>query len=70
MRILVEQLNCETLGIEVTAEMTMREVKWEDELSRNTTVVELIVGDKQVMNEETVGRFEGLCGVQAECGSV
>ena len=70
MRILVEQLNCETLGIEVIAEMTMREVKWEDELSRNTTVVELIVGDKQVMNEETVGRFEGLCGVQAERGSM
>ena len=43
MRILVEQLSGETLYLEVTAEMTMREVKeqlkrmhtWEDELSRD-----------------------------------
>ena len=62
MRILVEQLNGDTLDLEVTAEMTIRAVKeqlkgmrtWEDELSRDTTVVELIIGDKKVMNEETV----------------
>ena len=61
MRILVEQLNGETLDLEVTAEMTMQVVKeqlkrmhtWEDELSRSTTLVELIVGDKKVMDEET-----------------
>ena len=62
MRILFEQLNGDTLGIEVTAKMTIREVKrqikrmhkWEDELSRATTVVEFIVGEKQVMNGERV----------------
>ena len=68
MRILVEQLNGKTLDLEVTAEMTIRAVKeqlkglhkWEDELSRDTTVVELIMGDKKVMNEETVEEL-GLC---------
>ena len=67
-RILLEQLNGETLELEVTAEMTMRDVKeqvkrmheWEDELSRDTTVVDLIMGDKKVMNEETVEEL-GLC---------
>ena len=62
MRILVEQLNGETIDLEVTAEMTMREVKeqlkrmhtWEDELSRSTTLVELLIGDKRLTNEETV----------------
>ena len=68
MRILGEQLNGETFELEVTAEMTMREVKrliksmhtWEDELSRDTTVVDLIIGDKKVTNEETVEEL-GLC---------
>ena len=68
MRILAEQLNGETFELEVTAEMTMREVKrliksmhkWEDELSRDTTVVDLIIGDKKVTNEETVEEL-GLC---------
>ena len=62
MRITFEQLNGETLDLEVTAEMTMRAVKeqlkgmhtWEDELSRDTTVAELLLGDKKVVNEETV----------------
>ena len=65
MRILVEQLNGETLDLEVTAETTMRAVKeqlkvmrkWGDELSHGATVVEVIMGDKKVMNEETL---EGL----------
>ena len=68
MRILVEQLNGETFELEVTAEMTMRAVKeqlkrmhkWEDELGRDTTVVEVIFGDKKVMNEETVEEL-GIC---------
>ena len=68
MRILAEQLNGETVDLEVTAEMTMRALKeqlkrmytWEDELSRDTTVVEVILGDKKVMNEETVEEL-GLC---------
>ena len=68
MRILVEQLNGETFELEVTAEMSMRAVKeqlkrmhtWEDELSRDTTVVEVILGDRKVMNEETVEELD-LC---------
>ena len=62
MRILVEQLNGETIDLEVTAEITIREVKeqlkrmhtWEDEPSRSTTLVELLIGDKRLTNEETV----------------
>ena len=62
MRISVEQLNGETLVLEVTPEMTMREVKqqikdmqtWEDDLSRDTTFVEVIVGNKKLGNDETV----------------
>ena len=62
MRISVEQLNGETLALEVTPEMEMREVKqqiknmhaWEDELSRDTTFVEVIFGDKKLGNDETV----------------
>ena len=68
-RILVEQLNGDTLEIEVMPEMTMREVKrqlknmrtWEDELTRDTTVVEVIVGDKKVTNGETIAEV-GLSG--------
>ena len=64
-RISVEQLNGETLDLEVKAEMTMREVKrkvkamqtWDDEVSRDTTVVEVLVGDKKVKNEETVAEL-------------
>ena len=62
MRILAEQLNGETLDLEATAEMTVRALKeqlkrmhtFEDELSSNTTVVEVILGDRKLMNEETV----------------
>ena len=62
MRISVEQLNGETLVLEVTREMEMREVKqqikdaqaWEDELIRDTTFVELIFGDRKLGNDETV----------------
>ena len=62
MRISVEQLDGERLVLAVTPEMTMREVKqqikgmrrWEDEVSRNTTFLEVIVGDKKVRNDETV----------------
>ena len=68
MRILLEQLNRETFELEVTGEMTMRDVKmqikrvhkWEDEMSRNTTLVEVILGDKKVTNEETVDEL-GIC---------
>ena len=68
MRILGEQLNGETLDLEVTAEMTMEALKehlkrvhtWEDELSRETAVVELIIGDKKVVNDKTVTEL-GLC---------
>ena len=69
-RISVDQLNGETLEIEVVPEMTMREVKrqlkkmhlWEDELTRDTTVVEVIVEDKKVANEETIAEL----GLSAE----
>ena len=62
MRISVEQLNGEVLVLEVTPEMKMREVKqqikgmhaWEDELSRDTTFVEVIFGDRKLGNDETV----------------
>ena len=62
MRILVEQLNGDTMRLKVTPHTTVREVKeqlkgmhtWEDELSCATTVVELIVGNQKVTNEETV----------------
>ena len=62
MQISVELLNGEMLDLEVTPETTMREVKrriketqtWEDDVSRDTTVVELIIGDKKVPNDETV----------------
>ena len=65
MRIWVEQLNGETLALEVTAEMTMREVKrrikamhmWEDGVSFDTTVVEIFVGDKKATNGETVAEL-------------
>ena len=65
MRISVEQLNGETLDLEVKAEMTMREVKrkvkamqmWEDAVSRDTTVVEVLVGDKKVKSDETVAEL-------------
>ena len=68
MRISVEQLNGETLVLEVTPEMRMREVKqqikdmqtWEDELSRATTFVEMIFGNKKLGNDETVAEV-GLC---------
>ena len=68
MRISVEQLSGDTLELEVTPDTTVREVKeqlkgmhtWEDELSRDTTVVELLLGDKKVVNEETV-KMLGLC---------
>ena len=62
MWIRVELLNGETLDLGVTPETTIRQVKqqmkdmqiWEDDVSRDTTAVELIVGDKKVTNEETV----------------
>ena len=62
MRISVERLNGETLVLEVTPGMTIREVKqrikdmqtWEDDLSRDTTFVEVIFGDKKLGNDETV----------------
>ena len=61
MRISVEQLNGQTLSLKVSPHNRMQQVKkqirrmytWEDELSP-TTLVELIVGDKKVMDEETV----------------
>ena len=66
----MELLNGETLDLEVKAEMTMREVKrkvkamqtWEDEVSRNTTVVEVLVADKKVKSEETVAELKVLLG--------
>ena len=62
MRISVEQLSGETLVLEVTPEMKMREVKeqikerheWEDDLSRATTFVEVIFGERKLGNGETV----------------
>ena len=62
MQIAVERLNGETLELEVTPETKMGEVKeqlkrmhtWEDELSRDTALVDLIIGDKKVMSQETV----------------
>ena len=67
-RILLEQLNGETFELEVAAEMTMTDVKeqvkrmheWKDELSCDTTVVDLILGDKKVTEEETLKEL-GLC---------
>ena len=61
MRIAVELLNGQTLCGEVMLELTMRELKREikgmqtwDELSRDTTIVEVIVGAKKVKTHETV----------------
>ena len=62
------QLDGKTFELEVEAWMSMRELKerlkrmhtWEDELSCDTTVVDLIIGDKRVTNEETVEEL-GLC---------
>ena len=62
MRISVEQLNGETLVLEVTPGMRMREVKqqikdmheWEDELSRDTTFVEVIFDNKKLGSDQTV----------------
>ena len=64
MRIAAELLNGETLELEVRPEMTIRQVKqqikdmqrWDDDVSRNTTVVELIVGDKKIRNHQTVAQ--------------
>ena len=61
----VELLNGQQLALEVMPEMTIWEVKklikvlhsWEDEVSKRTTVVELILGDRKVKDDETV---EGL----------
>ena len=66
---MAEQLNGKTFELEVAAEMNMRAEKeqvkrmhkWEDEMSRNTTLVEVVLGDEKVTNEETVeelGTFE------------
>ena len=68
MRVVVEYLNGESLDLEVTAGKTVRELNsmirrkhtWQDELSRDTTLVDLIVGDKKVADEETVEEL-GLC---------
>lgn len=65
MRIVVEQLNGETLDLQVTPEMTVRELKqqikqmrsWEDELSRDTTVVELIFEGRKLKSEDTVAEL-------------
>ena len=62
LRIAVEQLSGEMLVLEVTQEMKLREVKqqikdmhaWEDELSRDTTFVEMLFGDRKLGNDETV----------------
>ena len=68
MRISVAQLNGQTLALEVLPEMTIRQVKqmikgmgmWQDELSRDTTVVQLMLGDKTVSSFVTVAQA-GLC---------
>ena len=65
MRIAVELLNGETLELEVRPEMTIRQVKqqikdtqrWDDDVSRDTTVVELIVGEKKLKDDETVAEL-------------
>ena len=65
MRITVEQLNGDTSELEVTSDTTMSEVEqmiketqtWEDEVSRDTTIVEVIVGDKKVKSDETVAEL-------------
>ena len=62
MRLAVEQLNGEVLELDVTPETKIREVKrqikamhiWESKVSRRTTVVEIIVGDKKGTNDETM----------------
>ena len=61
-RIRIEPFNGETLDLDVVPEMTMGEVKeeikqvrtWEDDVTRDTTVVDLLVGDKKLTNDETV----------------
>ena len=60
MRISVEQLNGETLVLEVLPDMRMRHVKQQikDMLGRDsdsTMVLEVILGDKKLQNDETVG---------------
>ena len=63
VRIAVELLNGETRVIKVWAKMTIREVKkqikehadaWEDRMGYETTIVELMVGDRKALNDETV----------------
>ena len=67
--ILAEQLNGKTFDLEVTAEMSMRALKeqlkgmneWEDELSRDTTVAEVILGEKKATNGKEMVEELGLC---------
>ena len=62
LRIAVELLNGQCLFLEAQPETTMSELKqeikkmrrWEDEVSRDTTVVELIMGEQKVEHEDTV----------------
>lgn len=60
MRLAVEQLSGSSVHIDVTRNMTMREVKERikrcciDVQRRDTTIVELIVGDQMAMNCQTV----------------
>lgn len=65
MQIAVELLNGQTFFVEVVPETTMSELKqeikqmrtWEDQVSRDTTVVEVILGDQKVENEDTVAEL-------------
>ena len=61
MRLSALQVNGDMIHFEVTPEMTGRELKWQiraeqfpDEVTRSTTVVEIIVGDRLLGNDETL----------------
>lgn len=63
MRIGDELRNGETLDLIRQVKQQMKDMQtWEDDVSRNTTVLELIIGEKKLKDYETVaevGLFEG-----------
>lgn len=62
LRVLIELLNGQTLALLLLPEMTVRELKkqikdrqsWEDEVRRDTTVVDLIFEERKLKNDEMV----------------
>lgn len=65
-QIAIELLNGQLLALEVMPDMQIRELKqrikemctWEDKVGRDTTVVELILGDKKLKSDGTVAELD------------